>query len=1014
MYVGGFSDIQVFGYEPNGLPKETFYRGFIAEVRTQNHRTSILACKMTLKSAFSSSSAVPAKVQRIVGTKAKNGVEKHKTPFTTFYVGKVVRCQDDIFYTVKALYDAIKPHAVFGVPSTLSDEEIQTEVSVALAPSASMMPLPGGKFNAVAVSKISGTAHFRTNIDTCAFKFDLHLCPGDVMVVETWPGLEFMKLARKKKNALGMVDPTGCVFSKMTIEVPKQGLNLTRDRCPEYSDTIGEMFGSAIIAACEDEKSRNELPCVSAATSIDEVQQVFEAAAAVVPFNSALIGIIVQGLGLTTRQNIPANLHCLLCCSDTCRDYIMDVVFAGFVPVLAADKDSLLTAVSARAETKRLFDDGKIMDCEVVKIPFVVPRVVFPIFSSDRREVANELREQVRRLVLSLVATTAPWQPECPKLQKLLEEYIATEVSCGSHKMFVVAVDLPLELLERTVEFRKVTGLSPVKISFTADERAMLKAYGRFGVACAGDDFDCLLLSSQNVCESQLEQVIAIVAGESVFFQDRLRKEYRDPPLPASVPDVTVPDTASDTAMYVDAAAYQNWIENLAADTDSEASDYEYDSDDDGYDDYGDNESGTDSADRDNDGAVDDPVHVGIIAPAFAATAISSSSSDPSSVSASTTAHGGSITTDDVDVHIATTAVGTHMLVRDASVVEADSRAETASLDRDAVAVFKRALLTDPNCDLEAMAALWMASARERMHAVAVNAESAAPEGEQTVQRVNKRTAQVLEQTVSSKKTRTLDIRAIETINAPVGQGIRGSLSSIMATSSSSTDDNDTPAPTAVFDLTSPNTHSSARRVTLSPGTSVPAHACPWSDPGAFTFPDEKGKRSIIIGSQAYFRNHYHEFKSENAHQIKSKAHMDSGVGFCYPAEIKCIMASYISVVESMMAAADGDNILICCKSGRSRSPTYLVAYLVKKYKFCVCKAWLMVQPCLKQARRQELDRDRRFVPFMYQLAADRVEFQVNHTQRTLEECCDKKISTGRILRKNQPKNYTEHESDVS
>ena len=69
-------------------------------------------------------------------------------------------------------------------------------------------------------------------------------------------------------------------------------------------------------------------------------------------------------------------------------------------------------------------------------------------------------------------------------------------------------------------------------------------------------------------------------------------------------------------------------------------------------------------------------------------------------------------------------------------------------------------------------------------------------------------------------------------------------------------------------------------------------------------------------------------------------------------------------------------NAVLCCNGGRSRSPTYLVVYLVLCWNISIIQANSMVEALLKDARGEELDRDRRFVQFVSELLNKNYEFE--------------------------------------
>ena len=69
-------------------------------------------------------------------------------------------------------------------------------------------------------------------------------------------------------------------------------------------------------------------------------------------------------------------------------------------------------------------------------------------------------------------------------------------------------------------------------------------------------------------------------------------------------------------------------------------------------------------------------------------------------------------------------------------------------------------------------------------------------------------------------------------------------------------------------------------------------------------------------------------------------------------------------------------NAVLCCNGGRSRSPTYLVVYLVLCWNISIIQAYSMVESLLKDARKEDLDRDRRFVQFVSELVNKNFEFE--------------------------------------
>ena len=69
-------------------------------------------------------------------------------------------------------------------------------------------------------------------------------------------------------------------------------------------------------------------------------------------------------------------------------------------------------------------------------------------------------------------------------------------------------------------------------------------------------------------------------------------------------------------------------------------------------------------------------------------------------------------------------------------------------------------------------------------------------------------------------------------------------------------------------------------------------------------------------------------------------------------------------------------NAVLCCNGGRSRSPTYLVVYLVLCWNISIIQAYSMVESLLKDTRKEDLDRDRRFVQFVSELVNKNFEFE--------------------------------------
>ena len=97
-------------------------------------------------------------------------------------------------------------------------------------------------------------------------------------------------------------------------------------------------------------------------------------------------------------------------------------------------------------------------------------------------------------------------------------------------------------------------------------------------------------------------------------------------------------------------------------------------------------------------------------------------------------------------------------------------------------------------------------------------------------------------------------------------------------------------------------------------------------------------------------------------------------------------------------------NAVLCCNGGRSRSPTYLVVYLVLCWNISIIQANSIVESLLKDTRGEKMDRDRRFVQFVSELVDKEFKYtapkRVNKKKK--KELVDKGLKFTTIKRLNK------------
>jgi len=80
---------------------------------------------------------------------------------------------------------------------------------------------------------------------------------------------------------------------------------------------------------------------------------------------------------------------------------------------------------------------------------------------------------------------------------------------------------------------------------------------------------------------------------------------------------------------------------------------------------------------------------------------------------------------------------------------------------------------------------------------------------------------------------------------------------------------------------------------------------------------------------------------------LSQRFHSDNGIKSLF---------NVLKYVAIQLSDTDGDVVLFCNK-GRSRSPMYLVAYIVIIYNVTTCAAMHMVGQLLREQRGEQLDR---------------------------------------------------------
>ena len=134
-------------------------------------------------------------------------------------------------------------------------------------------------------------------------------------------------------------------------------------------------------------------------------------------------------------------------------------------------------------------------------------------------------------------------------------------------------------------------------------------------------------------------------------------------------------------------------------------------------------------------------------------------------------------------------------------------------------------------------------------------------------------------------------------------------------------------------------------------------------DPGYVQFYDMLRSRYIYITSQAVGLSHAFHI-AKNVHSLfhlilKNTNHEDFTDMTQSTREWWIDNMCYVAI---QMSDTEG-NIVLLCNNGRTRSPMYLVSYLIFMYSMSVCQSMNIVGDLLKEQRDQPLDRHRSLVP---------------------------------------------------
>lgn len=135
------------------------------------------------------------------------------------------------------------------------------------------------------------------------------------------------------------------------------------------------------------------------------------------------------------------------------------------------------------------------------------------------------------------------------------------------------------------------------------------------------------------------------------------------------------------------------------------------------------------------------------------------------------------------------------------------------------------------------------------------------------------------------------------------------------------------------------------------------------ADPDYIEFYDVLRDRYIYVTAQAVGLSHaFHIAKKIDFlfHLIKKNTNHEDYINMETPTRKWWV--NNMCHVALLMSDTEG-NIVLMCNNGRTRSPMYLVAYLIIMYSMSVAQSMNIVENLLRDQRDQPLDRHRSLVP---------------------------------------------------
>ena len=148
------------------------------------------------------------------------------------------------------------------------------------------------------------------------------------------------------------------------------------------------------------------------------------------------------------------------------------------------------------------------------------------------------------------------------------------------------------------------------------------------------------------------------------------------------------------------------------------------------------------------------------------------------------------------------------------------------------------------------------------------------------------------------------------------------------------------------------------------------------NDPGYFVYRDVLRDRSIFISSKEVGLS----FAFHEKNDVKALFHLiiknSNHEHYQYMSRLtRQWWIDNMKYVALQMLDTEG-NIVLFCKTGRSRSPMYLVAYLVIMYSMSVADAMGVVGKLLQDSRGMTIDRHSDLVPIVEHIYDGKIDYE--------------------------------------